>query len=58
MIGLTGTGTGELSESKLTVSCARFYSMQYANCFKPTPFLTDGSTFLGKTTELATPFRN
>ena len=36
-----------LTSSKLSVSCARFYSMQYANCFKPTPILTDGSTFLG-----------
>ena len=35
--------------SKLSVSYARFYNMQYANCFKPTPFFTDGSTFLGIT---------
>ena len=27
-------------------------AMQYANCFKPTPFLTDGSTLLLPTTRV------
>ena len=37
----------KLTCSKLSVSCASFYCLLRANCFKLTAFLPDGSTFLG-----------